>query len=395
MFDNHDRDLGTQYVYTVSAPCGSGKTFCIAQEAHNLALQGKRVLIVQPTTDLSDRTLETEITPLSGAVDCKAIHSKNSGNVLRELKERLRKQRRAKGQITLITHAEFMNIHVLRDRENISVFIDEIPPAEKHLKRNLPETHQFLTDHISVTPHGPIYGLVEVTDRDALRKIAKNDRGDHLWLQLKELAWTLLNDAWQVFVNLEKYEDLLAGRANQLSFHCVLDPAIFRGYERVTMAGANLEGSIFFRLFQRPDIFFKQDEALTGRLKYSSHLNGELIKIYYGFNGYWTKRRQSKRSVEGETQTDLERIICSAKTLFADDRFLWIANKSVPDTIFHSTQGIRLPNAPYGFNDYDHIHNIVILSACNPDPTPYTFLKWFHPKKCERPLLLILPTRRH
>ena len=44
MFDNHDRDLGTQHIYTVSAPCGSGKTFCIAQEAHKLALQGKRVL---------------------------------------------------------------------------------------------------------------------------------------------------------------------------------------------------------------------------------------------------------------------------------------------------------------------------------------------------------------
>ena len=146
------------------------------------------------------------------------------------------------------------------------------------------------------------------------------------------------------------------------------------------MAGANLENSIFFRLFQRPDISFKQDEALTGRLRYSSHINGELIKIYYGLDGYWTKRRQNRKSVEGEKQTDLERIICSAKTLFADDPFLWIANKSanksVADTIFNSTQGIRLPNAPYGFNEYDHIHNIVILSAYNPDPAHYNFLKW-------------------
>ena len=165
--------------------------------------------------------------------------------------------------------------------------------------RNLPETHHFLTDHIGVTPQGAIYGLVEVTDHDALSKIARNDRGDCLWLQLKELAWTLLNDAWQVFVNLEKYEDLLAGRANQLSFHCVLDPAIFRGYERVTMAGANLEDSIFFRLFQKPDISFKQDEELTGRLRYSSHINGELIKICYGFDGYWTKRRQNKKIRRG------------------------------------------------------------------------------------------------
>ena len=362
MFDNHDRDLGTQHIYTVSAPCGSGKTFCIAQEAHKLALQGKSVLLVQPTIDLMEKTLETEIKSLPRGVDCQAIHSKNSGNVLHELKERLRKPAK-KGQITLISHAEFMNIHVLENRDDISVLIDEILPAEKHLKRNLPETHHLLTDHIGVTPQGAIYGRVKVTDHDALRKIAKNDRGDCLWLQLKELAWTLLNDAWQVFVNLEKYEDLLAGRANQLSFHCVLDPAIFRGYEKVTMAGANLENSIFFRLFQRPDISFKQDEALTGRLRYSSHINGELIKIYYGLDGYWTKRRQNRKSVEGEKQTDLERIICSAKTLFADDPFLWIANKSanksVADTIFDSTQGIRLPNAPYGFNEYDHIHNIV------------------------------------
>ena len=104
-----------------------------------------------------EKTLETEIKSLPRGVDCQAIHSKNSGNVLHELKERLRKPAK-KGQITLISHAEFMNIHVLENRDDISVLIDEILPAEKHLKRNLPETHHFLTDHISVTPQGAIYG---------------------------------------------------------------------------------------------------------------------------------------------------------------------------------------------------------------------------------------------
>lgn len=36
---------------------------------------------------------------------------------------------------------------------------------------------------------------------------------------------------------------------------------------------------------------------------------------------------------------------------------------------------VRLPNSPYGLNQYAHIHNAVLLSALNPSPAYFSFLK--------------------
>jgi len=51
-------------LYTMPSPGGSGKTYTIARAARFLAGQGKRVLIVQPTKDLIEKTIEKEIKSL-------------------------------------------------------------------------------------------------------------------------------------------------------------------------------------------------------------------------------------------------------------------------------------------------------------------------------------------
>jgi hypothetical protein len=178
-------------IYTVPSPGGSGKTYTIAREAHRLARQGQRVLIAQPTIDLIEKTLTDEIEVLSPQVDCKAIHSKCSDNVLRDVKHRLTKNEdepSPQGQITLITHAELIKIQGLEDREDIILYIDEVPPAEKCLTHNLFETHGLLTDSIDVVPQGPIYGRVYANDEDSLEQIARNKCEDDLWNEIFDTA---------------------------------------------------------------------------------------------------------------------------------------------------------------------------------------------------------------
>jgi hypothetical protein len=71
------------------------------------------ILIAQPTIDLIEKTLADEIEVRSPQVDCKAIHSRRSDNVLRDVKYRLMKKEDdpgPQGQITLITHAEHIKI---------------------------------------------------------------------------------------------------------------------------------------------------------------------------------------------------------------------------------------------------------------------------------------------
>jgi hypothetical protein len=68
-------------------------------------------------------------------------------------------------------------------------------------------------------------------------------------------------------------------------------------------------------------------------------------------------------------------MIDAAMNLFEYNLFLWIGNKSISDTAFISNKAIRLPNVQHGLNEFDHVDNIVILSALNPTPAHFSFLK--------------------
>ena len=365
-------------IYTLPSPSGSGKTYAITREAHRLAQQGRRVLIVQPTIELIEKTQADEIKPLSPQVDCVAIHSGCSDNVLRDVQKRLKKDDEGRGdggQITLITHAEFIKLQLIEGRDDIIVFIDEVPAAEKCLTHNLPETHHLLTGCIDVVAEGPIYGRVSVINEEGLKEIAKNKRKDDLWGNLFDTAWVLLSDAWKVHVNMEQYRKLQAGKGRQLTFFCTLRPEVFEGYKRVTIAGANLEDSILYHLFTQQSVSFGVDEKLAETLRYRSHENGPLVTIYYAFAGFWSKNKQSQKATANGDFTKLDEMVEAANKLFGDDQFLWMGNKSLTKSPFVTENAIRLPNMPHGLNQYSDVHNIVVLSAMNPSPAHFSFLR--------------------
>ncbi len=369
-------------LYTVPSPGGSGKTYTIARAARFLAGQGKRVLIVQPTKDLIEKTIEKEIKSRLPQVDCEAIHSdSHPGKVKLAIMKRLEIDGDCPGQdhgtITLITHAAFINLPVFPGRGDVFVFVDEVPNAAKCKTHNLSQTHAHLTDSIGVVEHDAIYGRVEVTDAEALEKIATNETGDDLWEQISETAWLLLSDAWDVFVNLEQYRRLQqgGGKTRQLTFHCVLRPQVFEGYRRVSIAGANVEDSILYHLFAEQGVKFEIDEPLENRLRYNSHNNGDLITIYYAFEGFWSKQKQLKVLVPDDPITNVQRIVEAAKDLFKDEPYLWMGNISIQTCPFGTNQAIRLPNVPHGLNQFDHIHNVAVLSASNPPPAHFKFLE--------------------
>jgi hypothetical protein len=73
--------------------------------------------------------------------------------------------------------------------------------------------------------------------------------------------------------------------------------------------------------------------------------------------------------------TKLARIIDASKKLFDKEPFLWKANKSIESCPFGTNNATRLPNVPHGFNEYANTHNVVDLSASNPSPAHFNFLK--------------------
>ena len=97
-------------VHYFSAPCGSGKTYTIVHQAIRKANEGGRVLILQPTKELIERTVQRELLTQKYHPSYTIFHGdKVSGSVASQLAAHL-KQSRDQGQIVFATH-QVLHLH--------------------------------------------------------------------------------------------------------------------------------------------------------------------------------------------------------------------------------------------------------------------------------------------
>ncbi len=54
--------------------------------------------------------------------------------------------------------------------------------------------------------------------------------------------------------------------------------------------------------------------------------------------------------------------------------FAWMGNKDLGDGLFGKASCVRLPNTSHGLNNYQHLHDAVLLSALNPPPSHFSFM---------------------
>ena len=63
-----------------SAPCGAGKTFEIARKARQMVMEGKNVLILQPTKFLIEKTRVEEFDQSAGCPPIRIFHNGTVGH---------------------------------------------------------------------------------------------------------------------------------------------------------------------------------------------------------------------------------------------------------------------------------------------------------------------------
>src|SRR5262249_34130314 len=91
----------------VSAPCGAGKTNQIVNRACQLARDHQRVIVLQPTKELIEKTIEQELKTYYAVPTHYAFHEdKVSGSVARALTQYFNEAENA-GQIIFATHQVF------------------------------------------------------------------------------------------------------------------------------------------------------------------------------------------------------------------------------------------------------------------------------------------------
>ena len=359
-----------------SAPCGSGKTHQIIERAAQFAAEGDFVVVLQPTKELINKTIERELLTRKNAPAHRAFYSVpgSSTSVSRQLTEHFQYPPDL-GHIVFATHQVLPFIRFWANQSLWHVFVDEELQVVKHGCFRLPQTHKIITKSFELEPHNSIYSRLVVTDDERLSKIAHNEDKDEIYGRFCETAQLLINENWELFVNTEQFHKLKDGGGTELSIHSILSPEILSGFASVTMASANFPDSLIYKLWRNEGIEFKENSNLSQKLRFQEHSNGALITIKYATELPWSKTLQTRKAQldDDDSGSVLDALIEIVKTEFQNHPFLWQANKSLATNPFLG-EAQRLPNIPHGLNDYSKIDRICFLSALNPRNDHFRFL---------------------
>lgn len=361
-----------------SSPCGSGKTHQIVNRACELAHRGENTLIVQPTKQLIDDTVAQELLNRPNPPPYKVFHGDlfPTGNVAKELMAWLTAFGSSGGMMVFISHQVLPHIPHFPNKHDWHVFVDEAPQAHDRHSLTIPHSHSILTQHLQLKPYSGIYSHLVCENVKAVTEIAQNKDDDDVFELLSQTARDLKNRNWECYVNTERFERLLRAEAKELDIYTVLSPSILDGFRSSFIASANFQYAALFQLWERRDVTFVEDANFTQSLQFEQHVNGEFIKIFYAIDQHWSRLRQRDKWPDCENAATLQLIAQAAAGLLGNEPFLWQANKNDADALRSLFgENTKLPHLAYGLNDYSDINNIILLTATNPTPDHYRFLR--------------------
>ncbi len=374
-------------IYSVNALCGSGKTYAAIRFAVKSARFGEKFVIVQPSKDLIRQsysdclsvTNERQANIAVTRIDSDTCGAKSvMGEIIRHLKNE-----EPRGEVLFITRTAFLGMPYWHNAQEWHVVFDELPVVDKDFTRNVPETHNIVTDHISVFGNDPVYYRLLADDLKALRGIAVNRGKDEVLERFRDVASALTNDHWEVYAKKENWERMMNGDSEngKYQFLCfgLLKPTILEGYKSATVMGAMLTESVMHHWWLNWDVIFEPHPVIDqkARERLPTHENGEYLTIRYFFDLPWSKRlRNTPVYEDGKAICRLEYLRSKMSEKLAGESFLWVANNDIPDTeMAEFPKSIRMSNSPHGLNQYQDIHNVVFLSALNPSPAHFKFME--------------------
>jgi hypothetical protein len=293
-----------------SAGSGSGKTYQIVKRARRMAAAGERVIILQPTKELNDKTVEQELLSQSNPPLYAVFHGGTVGegvSVAHEITEYL-KIAPNYGQIVFATQQVLPRIGFFANKSSWNLIVDEELQVLDHASHRLPETHSIITQHLALEPYNAIYSRIVPSDLSAVKRIAKNESRDDIHEKFSALARILTSDCYRSYVNTEQFEKLKQGEASNLDIHSVLQPSLLRGFASVFMAAANFRDTTINQVWPELGVKFEEDEDFTNSLRFREHKNGSLVTICYADETPWSRNRRDKEWPERDGLTSIQLI---------------------------------------------------------------------------------------
>ncbi|PYG25090.1 hypothetical protein [Pelagimonas varians] len=405
----------TKTIHSVDAPAGSGKTYQAIRYALTQArVHNRKVVMVFKSITLlkqAQRDAEVAQTSKRQKVPVTAIHSNNlevvssHHSVSAAITEHLNAANPKVGAILMITEAAFFNIAHWPNRGMWSCIFDEIPAVSPAHLLNIPDNLQLLTDHLKLGPNKEGYSQVLATKegKATLLKYAENPTRDEINAVLSKLARHIISPHFETYVKTKAYERVYSGNgepgARQINMFSLLQPSVFgsgetRVYQEragangtttdafaeIILMGAAFQNSLLGLIWPHLDLKIEPHNDIGEGLRYHRHDCGSRLQIQYLFETDWSKSFRRKSSTcNAAPQNNLDLLVDAVAKTFQGEDFVYLVNKDVADEAalkFDHVGGQKLPNAPWGLNTYQHIHNAGILSALNPTPAHVGFFTY-------------------
>jgi superfamily II DNA or RNA helicase len=155
-------------IHIFNSPAGAGKTHALALSADRLARRGQKVLFIQPTIHLINKTIQEELIPLEPPYSLRAIHGDadlTTNSVVADIVIHFQNAVDGEGEVLFITHPAFLRVPYFERKDRWVLVMDEVPQVDVYDELTLTETHDLITPHLTLVAEGAVYG----------RLIAKED----------------------------------------------------------------------------------------------------------------------------------------------------------------------------------------------------------------------------
>lgn len=394
-------------IYTVNAFAGSGKTYRALRWSLTEAMihQRKTVMVFKSTKLINQAHADAVAFAAENnwKLHITAIHSdllyvrRSKVSVGKLILQHLEDAPADRGELLMITEVAYLQLLHWPKRYQWTCICDEIPQVDPTIKKNLPENHHLLTQHMSFVPDGDKYCRVEVAagSKTALTAIAENPSRDEVNTVLAPYAQRLIHPNYDSWVLNDQLQRLLNQqgdpKSRQLELFSLLLPSVFGTYSQrevngakivdafndVIIMGAGFDISLMSHIWRGLGVEFQPHAELTKGLRYSQHTCGHRLSIKYVFETDWSKKFAGAISeFNGVDTPNLEVLQQACFQVFGEEKFAFLANNDSAEDAkrVFGPQAEQLDNAPWGLNEYQHLHNVAILSALNPSPAHLGFL---------------------
>jgi hypothetical protein len=343
-------------IQTNSSYCGSGKTYDATTAACKGIPEGIMTCIAVPSRRLARQVqhdAERRFPELKPRIACFVSNPQRGQPTIRRITKYLQDCQDGEGALLVVTHAALQMIAHWRNRAQWHLVVDEEITSECHIPVRLKrrETRAALCELFAVRPLDATYSVLEALDHGKITDIRDALYEDQIDELFAPLTMRLLPPScWDLFVKTAQWQQFVDGKTNRFDVHGLLHPKLLDGFASVRVMAANLEDTLMAAYWRklRRNMLRVTPKPVTPI--------GDRLTIKYLPVRRWSKRLRDVVICEkgGTTVGDMYARLCADEARQHDPNpgnHLYITNLDNTDVAF---EGLALPSAPHGMNDYQN-----------------------------------------